>query len=134
MVGQLGPEEIEAFLRQHHIGRIGYLHEGRPHIVPVRFAYDGTAVYVASGLGQKITAMRQDPHVCFEVDDIDGSGLWRSVIATGVYEELRCPGGRQAALVRLGLASAASDADAAADVIVFRLHLTDKSGRFGRES
>jgi len=32
--------------------------------------------------------MRQNPHVCFEVDEYDGAGSWQSAIVQGVYEEL----------------------------------------------
>jgi len=33
--------------------------------------------------------MRKNPHVCFEVDDMQDLGNWRSVIAWGKFEELR---------------------------------------------
>lgn len=136
MVGLLSPEEIEAMLRRHRIGRIGYCVDDRPSIVPINYAYDGTAVYVASGPGQKIDAMRALPRVCFEVDDFDGSAMWRSVIADGIYEELTCESERCAGLTRLGPTSTApipSEADGSDDVIVFRIRLLEKSGRFGRE-
>lgn len=32
--------------------------------------------------------MRQNPKVCFQVDDIDNMANWRSVIVWGEYEEL----------------------------------------------
>jgi uncharacterized protein len=136
MVGQLSPEEIEAFLWRSRIGRIGYCVDDRPCIVPITYAYDGTAVYVSSGPGQKVDAMRARTQICFEVDDIDGSAVWRSVIADGVYEELTRESERCAALSQISRASAAQThcgADGSDDVIVFRIRLHGKTGRFGRD-
>jgi uncharacterized protein len=56
-------------------------------VVPVIYAYDGEAMFVASIEGQKIRMMRERPEVCFEVDEYQ-AGSWRSAIVQGVYEEL----------------------------------------------
>lgn len=136
MVGHLCQEEIEAVLQRRTLGRIGYYLGDSPSIVPVTFAYDQSCVYVASGPGQKIDAMRARPDVCFEVDEINAAGIWRSVIADGAYEELTSEADRCAALTRINrvlpvhipCAQAAPDA-----VIVFRIRLLEMTGRFGRE-
>jgi nitroimidazol reductase NimA-like FMN-containing flavoprotein (pyridoxamine 5'-phosphate oxidase superfamily) len=136
MVGQLSPDEIEGLLRRQRVGRIAYVIDDQPYIVPVDYAYDGTAVYVASGAGQKIAAMRTRPRVCFEIDDIDQSAIWRSVVATGMYEELTCECERRAALARIGPeweTRIPEGWDVPDDIVVFRIHLLEKSGRFGRE-
>ena len=136
MVGQLSREEIEVLLRRHRVGRIGYCIDDWPHIVPVNYVYDGRAVYVVSGPGQKIDAMRVEPRVCFEVDAIDGSAIWRSLIANGIYEELTCDRDQRAALALIKPAWAAQISGAttlADDIIVFRIRLLEKRGRFGRE-
>ena len=139
MVGLLSKDEIEALLRRCRIGRIGCCIDDRSYVVPINYAYDGSAVYVLSGPGRKIDAMRADPRVCFEVDEIDesnGAVGWRSMIADGVYEELTGDGERRAALSLLQMVSAGSSScgqAASAGMIVFRIDLTEKSGRFGRE-
>jgi uncharacterized protein len=139
MVGLLGQDEIEALLRRRRVGRIGCCIEERPYVVPVDFAYDGSAVYVVSGPGRKIDAMRTDPRVCFEVDEIEESNGdlgWRSVIADGVYVELTDDDGRRAALTLLGKICPDSRSCMPvipAGMIVFRIDLVEKSGRFGRE-
>jgi nitroimidazol reductase NimA-like FMN-containing flavoprotein (pyridoxamine 5'-phosphate oxidase superfamily) len=143
MVGLLSQDEIEALLRRCRVGRMGCCIDDRPYVVPVNFAYDGSAVYVVSGPGRKIDAMRTDPRVCFEVDEIDesdevgGATVWRSVIADGVYEELTADGEQRAAFTLLGMNSSGSPSgglSAPAATVVFRIDLTEKSGRFGRES
>jgi nitroimidazol reductase NimA-like FMN-containing flavoprotein (pyridoxamine 5'-phosphate oxidase superfamily) len=139
MVGLLSQDEIEALLRRRRIGRIGCCIDERPYIVPVNYAYDGSAVYVISGPGRKIDAMRAQPRVCFEVEDIDesaGAMDWRSVIADGVYEELTDDEGRRAALALLGKICAGASSCMPViptGMIVFRIDLIQKAGRFGRE-
>jgi nitroimidazol reductase NimA-like FMN-containing flavoprotein (pyridoxamine 5'-phosphate oxidase superfamily) len=139
MVGLLSQDEIEGLLRRRRIGHIGCCIDARPYVVPVDFAYDGQAVYVVSGPGRKIDAMRTDPRVCFEVDEInesDGAVEWRSVIADGVYVELTDDRGRRAALTLLGKIcpdSPSCMSDIPAGMIIFRIDLTERTGRFGRE-
>ena len=139
MVGLLNQDEIEALLRRCRIGRVGCCVDDRPYVVPVDYAYDGTAVYVASGQGRKIEAMRAQPRVCFEVDEVDeahGTVVWRSVIADGVYDELTADDARRSALTLLGKICGDSPSCTPvipAGVIVFRIELTEKAGRFGRE-
>jgi nitroimidazol reductase NimA-like FMN-containing flavoprotein (pyridoxamine 5'-phosphate oxidase superfamily) len=87
MIEPLDDDQIDAFLRQQMIGRIGMHADGETYVVPVIYAWDGTAIYVQSIEGRKISMMRQSPEVCFEVDEYE-RGSWRSVIVDGTYEEL----------------------------------------------
>lgn len=87
MIRELSRDEIDELLRAQVVGRIGCHEGGRTYVVPVIYAYDGAALYVASLEGQKVRMMRANPEVCFEVDEYE-DGAWRSAIAQGVYEEL----------------------------------------------
>jgi nitroimidazol reductase NimA-like FMN-containing flavoprotein (pyridoxamine 5'-phosphate oxidase superfamily) len=135
MVGLLSRDEIENLLQRQRIGRIGCFIDDRPYVVPTNYAYDGEAVYAATGPGRKIDAMRLQPRACFEVDEVDASGTWRSVIADGVFEELTSNRERRSALKRLGLTdeNEGGGHEASGGIIVFRINLQEKSGRFGRE-
>ena len=42
------------------------------YVVPVTYAYDGEAIYAHSLEGLKLALMRKNPHVCFEVEDVQG--------------------------------------------------------------
>ncbi len=88
MIAELERAEIDELLRAQVVGRIGCHAEGVTFVVPVIYAYDGEAFYAYSLEGRKIHMMRSNPRVCFEVDEYDGRGSWRSVIAQGTYEEL----------------------------------------------
>lgn len=50
--------------------------------------YEGNAVYAHSNEGMKLHMMRENPHVAFEVDCMDGAGNWESVIANGTFQEI----------------------------------------------
>jgi uncharacterized protein len=135
MIGVMAADEIETTLRRHRVGRIGCSVNDRPYVVPISYAYDGTYVYGYGALGRKIEVMREQPLVCFEVDEIQGESSWRSVIAEGRYEELAGGVARQEALTHLALRGddlVARSPDPGGHVIVFRLRLTERSGRFER--
>lgn len=85
---ELDEREVDEFLRAQVVGRIGMHAEGETYVVPIIYAWDGECVYVQSIEGRKISMMRTNPEVCFEVDEY-AQGSWRSVIVDGTYEELR---------------------------------------------
>ena len=93
MLGRLSPEEIEHLLVSEITGRIGCHADGRTYVVPITYVYESGHVYCHSAEGQKIRMMRKNPEVCFEVDRVEDIGNWKSVIATGQFQEL---GGREA--------------------------------------
>ncbi len=88
MFGQLNEEQIEQLLQRQYVGRIGCTANHVVYVVPVGYAYDGTSVYAHSLEGMKITMMRENPEVCFEVDDTSDISNWQSVIGWGTFEEL----------------------------------------------
>ncbi len=119
MLGELNDQEIDGVLHDGVIGRIGCHVAGQTYIVPVSYAYDGEHVYGHSGTGRKVSMMRVNPSVCFEVEHVDDLGNWKTVIAWGTFEELTgtdAAASRQILLTRfiplLGSASAASSATA----------------------
>ena len=96
MIAELDRAEIDELLRSQVVGRIGCHADGLTYVVPVIYAYDGAGLYAYSIEGQKIRMMRANPHVCFEVDEYDGRGSWRSAIVQGIYEELEGAGAARA--------------------------------------
>ena len=85
--------EVEAFLLEAEVGRLGTSVGGVPYVVPVNFAYrDGRIFFHGAGEGKKLRDIAANPVVCFEVDEAevmpaegpcDYSYRYRSVIATG---------------------------------------------------
>lgn len=96
MSDDLSPAEIEDLLRAQVVGRIGCHADGLTYVVPVIYAQAADGLYVASVEGQKTRMLRKNPRVCFEVDEYDGAGSWRSAIVHGDYEELDGEGSERA--------------------------------------
>ena len=134
-IGELSREEIDAFLGEQRIARLGCHLDGVTYVVPVIYAYDGECVYAVTTEGQKVAMMRANPSVCVEVDeyDADGRGGWRSVIAQGGYEELSGDDVQVAlALLRDRFARAASTEaprPLGPGVVAFRIRLAELTGR-----
>ena len=88
MIRQLASTEIDDFLRNQIVGRIGCTYQNEVYIIPMSYAYDGENVYCHSYEGKKMEMMRKNPKVCFQVDEMKDMGDWKSVIAWGDFEEL----------------------------------------------
>jgi nitroimidazol reductase NimA-like FMN-containing flavoprotein (pyridoxamine 5'-phosphate oxidase superfamily) len=73
--------------------------------------------------------MRADPRVSFEVDHVEKSDQWQSVVAEGEFEEVTDADEIQMAVALLEGATGVPVVMGAHSV-VFRLRLTAKSGRF----
>ena len=144
MLGELTPTEIERVLRENVVGRIGCHASGQTYVVPVTYAYDGVDVYSHSRDGLKLRMMRENPHVCFEVDHMDGQANWSSVIAQGTFVELHGSEREQAKRVllstmesRLPLGPPGESVhphDGMIAATVYRIVLANKTGRFERRS
>jgi nitroimidazol reductase NimA-like FMN-containing flavoprotein (pyridoxamine 5'-phosphate oxidase superfamily) len=86
--GALSDEQIDHVLRSEVVGRIGCHADGKTYVVPVVYAYDGSALYGHSNEGLKLHMLRANPAVCFEVDHVESLTNWQSVIVWGQFEEL----------------------------------------------
>ena len=66
------------------IGRIGFMADGRPLVLPVNFIWHEGGVVFRTLEGQKLAAAAQEQDVCFEVDEWDHETHtgW-SVVMTG---------------------------------------------------
>ena len=139
MLGSLDRDQIDRVLHAEVVGRIGVHAEGRTYVVPVSYVYDGDAVYVHSRDGLKVRLLRSSDQVCFEVEQIRDLGNWQSVVAWGKYEELTgdlATAGANLLASRLEPLAASETAGPAGPApegqpgIVFRVRLTERSGRF----
>ena len=84
MLGILNDAQIEKLLTRCFIGRIGCHAFGRTYVLPVSYAYKDDCIYVHSFDGLKLSMMRQNPNVCFEVENLEDMANWQTVISQGV--------------------------------------------------
>jgi uncharacterized protein len=146
MFGILNPEEIEELLHQQCIGRIGCHSDSVTYIVPISYAYDGKHVFAHTLEGMKISMMRKNTNVCFEVDSMQNTGNWKSAICWGSFKELVDPVERQDALIKLHKRALPQSISATAKLssswpflprdvnnmegVVFQIQLYKKTGKF----
>ncbi len=101
MFGNLNHLEIEDVLNKQIVGHIGCHANDITYIVPISYAYDGTYIYGYTFEGMKLTMMRSNPNVCFQVDNLKNLANWQSVITWGKFEELANGEQRKQAIQKL---------------------------------
>jgi len=101
MISKLSEEESLSLLRDKRIARLGCVAGNEPYVVPLNYVFDNHCVFSHSLPGRKLTAMRENPRVCVQVDEIKDLCSWKSIIAYGQYEEIIEPAERERALNRL---------------------------------
>ena len=150
MLGELNESQIESLLHDLPVGRIGCHADGITYIVPVNYAYDGTDLYAHSAKGMKIDIMRKNPEVCFQADAITDLQNWESVICWGKFEEITDMLEREKAMQKIinktmplmrgeyaqpshGFTNRASDVGNEVELILYKIILSKKTGRFEKE-
>lgn len=145
MIATLSDGQIEQLLHEQVVGRIGCHARGQTYVVPTTYAYLDGAIVCHTGNGLKVRMMRENPEICFEVEDLRHLPRWSSVIALGHYEELHGDTAEKALqqlIARLGATPPAltdmpwqgagtieAISRASRPEIMFRIVLTEKSGR-----
>jgi uncharacterized protein len=139
MLGELSAAEAEALLRSQRIAHLGVRSDERVYVFPVAYGYDGRFVYVVSHAGLKVALLRAHPEACLQVDRIHSPADWRSVLVHGTYEELHEEADRDAALAAIAgqgdtpqPASLAPYLGGPAEMVVYRLRVTEQTGRYER--
>ena len=79
----LSDDECRAVLDRNHVGRLAFLNHGVVDIEPVHYIAADSWIFVRSADGAKLHAFAHNPYVAFEVDEIDATFDWRSVVAHG---------------------------------------------------
>ena len=150
MLGSLSTSEIEDLLCQCNLGRIGCSYHGKVYVVPVNYIYDGRFVIAHSVEGLKIRIMRNNPSVCFEVDEVHNNKNWKSVIAQGIYHEITGERERYEAMklfvdrmLKLKVSTTAHppelqperlhDTHGSVKPVIYRILLDEKTGRYEKE-
>jgi hypothetical protein len=83
-------EEVEQFLTCARVGRLGLIVDGKAYLVPLGYGYeDGKIFFHTCSEGSKVRALKENPHVCFEVDEsLSDASMYKSVVAFGTAEIL----------------------------------------------
>jgi nitroimidazol reductase NimA-like FMN-containing flavoprotein (pyridoxamine 5'-phosphate oxidase superfamily) len=148
MLGELNTTMLEELLKTQLLGRIGCHADGITYIVPVHYVYEDPFVYAHSADGLKIDLMRKNPEVCFEADEVRNFFNWQSAICWGTFEEITGLEESERVMQKLidriepylskaedahpshGIADMASEIGTSKDLVIYRIKLSKKTGRF----
>lgn len=79
----LSEQECLGLLAARHLGRLGFVSDGWPVILPVNYVFEEPTIVVRTGPGAKLENTPLTI-VAFEVDEADPAGMWGwSVLAQG---------------------------------------------------
>ncbi len=90
MIMNLNENEARELLHDQKFGHLGcILESGEPYVVPVNYLFKDNGIYIHVLPGQKLDAMRINHKICLQVDKIEDSSRWQSVIAFGEFQEIK---------------------------------------------
>lgn len=87
MRSEMTTKEIEDLLTSQTLGHLGCSERGTPHVYPLAFVYHDNVIYGQTMEGGKVEILRNNPSVCFQVQEV-AKGGWRSAEVWGSFEEL----------------------------------------------
>ncbi|EHQ29522.1 pyridoxamine 5'-phosphate oxidase family protein [Mucilaginibacter paludis] len=151
MLGNLNQKEIDLLLNRQVVGRLGCHAGGLTYVVPINYAYKNGVIYAHSAPGKKIQMMRENPEVCFEVDEIDTIFRWKCVVGWGKFEEIKDVSEQEQTMQLLihrimplvdtpaghpshGITANEFDAGVNIELIVYKIVLSNCTGRFENSS
>jgi len=138
MIKRLTEEQARQILKAGRIARLGCIANEKPYVIPISYKYEDNLIYSHSLPGLKITALRNNPSACVQVDEVENDLCWRSVLAFGIFEEIVNPAERASILSRLLKAfsmltpveSAIAEDGGAPAAVVFRIKIDSITGVF----
>ena len=77
------------------IARLATCANDQPYVVPVQYALADGMIFSFSMPGLKVDNMRTNPNVCLQMEEMQDSRQWRSVVVTGKFRELHSDEERQ---------------------------------------
>ena len=136
MFVRLSEDESRGVLNAARVARLGCIVEGGPYIVPINCYFEDGCAYSHSLPGLKISALRDNPSACLQVDEVESDIHWRSVLAFGKYEEISNPNERSKTLGKLlhrfpmltPVESAIAEDAGPPPVIVYRIRINKITG------
>lgn len=77
--------EIDALLARNHVGRLAFAFHDRVDIQPLHYVYEKGWLYGRTSEGEKTGTLQHNQWVAFEVDEVDDTFSWRSVVVHATF-------------------------------------------------
>lgn len=87
-VEDMSPAEMHALLQRESFGHLGCARDNRPYVVPMNYGYDGKDLYFFTTEGMKTRFIHANPQVCLQVEEITDKTHWKSVMVSGIANEI----------------------------------------------
>jgi nitroimidazol reductase NimA-like FMN-containing flavoprotein (pyridoxamine 5'-phosphate oxidase superfamily) len=145
MRANLNDIQIDDLLLSQSVGHLGFTENKKPYVLPITYVYLDGYIYSQTWPGQKLTIMRENPLVCFEVCRHTDMFNWQSAVVWGTFEELNNKEAMGARVIlydrifQFMTPAAIHGHEHAPETIVddnrdkpilFRIKITEKTGRF----
>ena len=80
---ELSHEECLDVLRRNSYGRVAFSLHDRVDVEPIHYVLQGDWLYLRTGVGTKVSTLKHNPWVAFEVDEVTAPFDWTSVVVKG---------------------------------------------------
>jgi uncharacterized protein len=80
-IDEMGQDEIHELLHKVGYGHLGFIHEGKPCIMPMHYYLANANIYLFTTVGMKTHDIDADPDVCLQVEELHSPEHWRSALA-----------------------------------------------------
>ena len=87
-VEDMSPAEMHALLQRESFGHLGCARDDRPYVVPMNYGYDGKDLYFFTTEGMKTRFIHANPQVCLQVEEVTDKTHWKSVMVSGIANEI----------------------------------------------
>jgi uncharacterized protein len=88
-IDEMSSKEIYELLRKIGYGHLGFIHEGKPYVMPMHYYLEGEEIYMFTTEGMKTHDIDASPEICLQVEEVIDDPLhWRSVIVAGEAKRL----------------------------------------------
>lgn len=88
-IDEMSSHEIYELLHKVGYGHLGFIHEGKPYVMPMHYYLEGEEIYMFTTVGMKTHDIDLSPEICLQVEEVIDDPLhWRSVIVSGQAKRL----------------------------------------------
>lgn len=87
-IDEMSSKEIQELLQKVGYAHLGCTLEGHPYVVPMRYYLNGSELYIFTTEGMKTKYLEANPEVCLQIEEVQDSSHWQSVVVMGRAERL----------------------------------------------
>jgi uncharacterized protein len=89
-IDEMSLQDIHELLRKVGYGHLGFIHAGKPYVMPMHYYFEDTDIYLFTTEGMKTHDIDLSPEICLQVEEVIDDPLhWRSVIVMGQAKRLK---------------------------------------------